>query len=71
MLFVINHLSLGVGTIVFHCYKYGLLKRIIHVFGYFSSTLQKYIKCIIYLALIVEVNSSKIKWIMGVCDLNY
>lgn len=47
------------------------MKRIRHVFGYFSSTQQKYIKHIIYLALIVEVNSSKIKWIMGVCDLNY
>ena len=48
------------------------MKRIRHVFGYFSSTPQKYInKVIIYLTLIVEVNSLKIKWIMGVCDLNY
>ena len=25
----------------------------------------------IFLTLIVEANSPKIKWIMGVCDLNY
>lgn len=41
---------IGVGRIVFHCYKYGLLKKIRHVFGYFSSTLQKYI----FLTLIVD-----------------
>ena len=43
-------------------------KKIRHVLGYFSSTLQKFI---IFLTLIVEVNFPKIKWIMGVCDLNY
>jgi len=45
-------------------------KKIRHVLGYFSSTLQK---CIIFLTLIVEVNFPKIKWIMGVTkkpDLN-
>ena len=45
-------------------------KKIRHVLGYFSSTLQKFI---IFLTLIVEVNFPKIKWIMGVTkkpDLN-
>ena len=44
------------------------MKRIKHVFGSFPSTPQN---CIIYLTLMVEVNFLKIKWIMGVCDLNY
>jgi len=38
------------------------------LFGYFSST-PKY--CIFYLIRIVEVDSPKRGWIMGVCDLNY
>ena len=44
-LYTSRNLSLGGGRIVFHCYKYGLLKRIRHVFGSFPSTPQY---CIFY-----------------------